>query len=103
MADNFGSLFLDPFSVGNYAGCSRRKCQMDRSPVGSPVLPDEQPAFFERTDGHGDMGLCERPLFDDLRGGITFRIVGEKQQDVELHLGQSIFLTDRIDEIIVKH
>ena len=44
------------------------------------------------------MGLCERPLLDDLGGGIALRIVGEKQQNIEFHLGQPVFFADRINE-----
>ena len=42
------------------------------------------------------MGLCERPLLDDLGSGVAPRIVGEKQQDIEFHLGQPVFFADRI-------
>lgn len=38
------------------------------------------------------------PFFDDLGGGVTFRIVGEKQQNIEFHLGQPVFFADRINE-----
>ena len=44
------------------------------------------------------MGLCERPLLGNLGGGVELRIVGEKQQDIEFHLGQPVFFADRINE-----
>ena len=42
------------------------------------------------------MGLCKSPLLDDPGGGVALRIVGEKQQDIEFHLGQPVFFADRI-------
>ena len=44
------------------------------------------------------MGLCKSPLLDNPGGGVALRIVGEKQQNIELHLGQPVFFADRINE-----
>ena len=44
------------------------------------------------------MGLCKSPLLDNPGGGVALRIVGEKQQNIEFHLGQPVFFADRINE-----
>ena len=68
---------------------------MDGLPVALQPEPGQQPPIRQRIDPHGHVGFCQMPLFHNVPGSIVLRIIGEKQDDVRLQLGQRVPLQQR--------
>ena len=74
---------------------------MDGSAVCPVRLTGNQSTFFQTPQGEGNMPLGHAPSPDDIRRPVSLRVVGQKQQHIQLVVGQVPFFADRLHQAAV--